>query len=95
MSNDPNDPVLLAVLHNELEASLLAAALEDHGVEARTEGDLTAVDHPESPSGVGVLVHRGEYDKAVRALRQIREENARIDWSKVDLGTLEGEEPSA
>jgi hypothetical protein len=94
MTNDPNDPVLLAVLNNELEASLLAAALEDHGIEARTEGDMTAIDHPESPRGVGVLVHRSEFAKAIGALEQIREENENIDWSKVDYGKPEGESES-
>jgi hypothetical protein len=91
MTNDPNDPVLLAVLHNELEASLLAAALKDHDIEAQTEGDMTAIDHPESPRGVGVLVHRADFAKAVRAVEQIREENENIDWSKVDYGKSEGE----
>lgn len=40
MADDPNRAVVLTTVPTEVQASLIVAALEDRGVQARTTGEL-------------------------------------------------------
>lgn len=85
-THDPEETAVLAVLSSEVEAEILAAALRDLGIDAQASGVLTASFRAEAPGGAKVLVHRGDLARAMELVAEIRQANAAIDWSKVDVG---------
>ena len=89
MTSDPNEPAVLAVVGTEVEATLIVAALNDAGIEARTSGGLTAGFRAEAPGAAKVLVHQDDLARALETLTAFRAECSEIDWSTVDLGSTE------
>ena len=72
MTDDPNQPVVLASFANEADAAVAVAALEARGIQAHTTGALTSGFRAEAPGGVQVLVRRSELDRARDALGEMR-----------------------
>ena len=64
MTDDPNQPVVLASFANEADAAIAVAVLETRGIQAHTTGGLTSGFRAEAPGGVQVLVRRSELDRA-------------------------------
>jgi len=86
MSNESDNIVTLCVVGTEVEATMIADALSDRGIEARPSGTLTGGFRAEAPGRVGVLVHASDYARAKAALKAFEDENLEVDWSKVDIG---------
>ena len=79
------DVTTLVQVTTEIEAEAIAAALEDHDIRAETAGGYTAGFRAEAPGMVRVLVRSEDYERAKVALKEIQEDRASIDWSKVDF----------
>ena len=89
MTNSMDDPITLCVVGTEMEATLIADALTDRGIDARPSGIMTGGFRAEAPGSVKVLVHASDYQRAKQALDEYRKEQSDIDWSKVDVGEQE------
>ncbi len=83
---DEDATVLLASVPSEIESSVIVAALEGEGIEARASGVMTSGFRAEAPGGVNILVRRSDRARALEILR----EHQAVDWSKVDVGDPEG-----
>lgn len=71
MADDPNQPVLLATVPTEAEAAMIAAALENEGVPAHTEGGVISTLYPGACDGVHILVRQEDLEGARDALHTI------------------------
>jgi hypothetical protein len=71
MTDDPNQPVVLATLPTDVQAALIVAALRERGIEARSVGELTSGFRAEAPGGVKILVRQADLDRAQVALRAV------------------------
>lgn len=69
MTTDKSRPVVLTTRETEAEAALLAAALEEQGLEAMITGGLTSGFRAEAPGQVGILVHEVDLEHAIRVMR--------------------------
>jgi hypothetical protein len=87
----PEPSEVLTSRPNEMEASIVAGALEAEGIRARLSGDYTAGLRVGVPGWVQVLVFDEDLDRAREILEQVQEENDHIDWSQVDVGEPEDE----
>ena len=83
------DPVTLCVVGTEVEATMIADALTDRGVDARASGVMTGGFRAEAPGSVKILVHASELQKARAVLEAYRREQSDIDWDAVDVGEPE------
>lgn len=86
MTTDPNAPVLLASARNEVEAAAICSALAAYGIQASATGGYTSGFKAEAPGEVKVMVKHGDLERAAQALKEIRQEQGKIDWSDVDVG---------
>ena len=86
MSADPNDPVVLASVPSEVEASIIATALQEADIEAEVTDAASSQFRIGSPEGAHVLVKLADLERAKIELEKIRLEAAHIDWSKVEVG---------
>ncbi len=89
MTDDANDLVVLTTTLTEVEGAVIVAALSGEGVEAVIDGGAIAGFKAEAPGGVRVIVRQVDAERAREILRSIRENEDRIDWSKVDVGEPE------
>lgn len=85
MKSDPTQPETLLSVSTEIEAAAIANALTEHGIEALTVGGYTSGFKAEAPGSVAVVVKQTDFKRARDTLTKIREAQAKIDWSKVDL----------
>lgn len=79
----------------ELEAGVLIAELEEHGIRATMTGIHTANFRAEAPGRVDVLVDDSELVRALAVLDALRRESEQVDWSQIDVGRPEETETSA
>ncbi|MHC4911239.1 MAG: hypothetical protein ACYTF9_16165 [Planctomycetota bacterium] len=88
---DENDSrtIVIAQVTSEWQATLLADALRDHGVDAQVAGALTSQFRAEAPGYVRVIVPETQAAKASAALEAHRAEVSEIDWSQIDTETQE------
>ncbi|MCR9119362.1 MAG: DUF2007 domain-containing protein [bacterium] len=86
---DSRQPNVLCSFDTEFEASAVAAALNDNGMEARVVGGFTSGFKAEAPGLASIVVHESDLAHAKKMLEQIKRENDDIDWSKVDVGQPE------
>ncbi len=87
---DKADPtVVLALVPNEWQATLIATALRDRGINAQVTGATTAGFRAEAPGMVRVIVPRSQLQDARAALAEHRDQVSDIDWSQVDVGDPE------
>jgi hypothetical protein len=85
MPYDPNEPDVLLSVSSEAEAVAIVTALADYEIQAMSVGGFTSGFKAEAPGTVAVVVKRLDFDRAKRALQDIQETTAHIDWSKVDV----------
>ncbi len=86
---DDDDTVVLVNVQTEWEASFIAEALNERGINAQVSGGLTAGFRAEAPGLARVIVPRGQVERAKQQLAEIRQEAASIDWSQIDVGEPE------
>ena len=70
MADDPEQPVVVATARTEIEAAVIAAALDEAGIAAQVVGGLTSVYRAEAPGEVRILVHRTDLERARAVLRE-------------------------
>ncbi|GJM19880.1 MAG: hypothetical protein DHS20C14_20930 [Phycisphaeraceae bacterium] len=63
-TNEGEAPVVVAEYETELQAGFARSLLEEHGIEARMVGGLTAGFRAEAPGRVRVLVHAADLERA-------------------------------
>ncbi|CAG1008387.1 hypothetical protein PHYC_03559 [Phycisphaerales bacterium] len=95
MPPDPDQLLLLTSTRTEFEAQTIATALEAEGIPVRV---FAAASHGVQWEGgiansVRVMVRRADAAMAAEALHRIRRDSRAIDWSQVDVGPPEDENP--
>lgn len=83
---DPDGPAVLAEVENEFQANVIIGELKSHGINASTTGNFTAGFRAEAPGLIQIVVSNKDFVAATKALEQIRQSDAEIDKSKVDVG---------
>jgi len=81
----------LTSVRTEMEGGVIVAGLEERGIKTTMSGEFTTNFRAEAPGWVEILVAEDDLAAAQKALDEIREENAHIDWSQVDVGEPEDE----
>jgi len=89
MENPPEHLSKLTTVPTDMEASVIVAALNRAGIDATTTGGYTAGFKAEAPGVVAVMVAEPDLPMAQNTLEKLKQENAEIDWSKVDVGEPE------
>lgn len=95
MEQESDRVVTLAFFETEIEATMIVEELRIEGVEAQASGLLTAGFKAEAPGRVKVLVHENDLAQAQELLDDYIKSKEEIDWSKVDIGEREDEDPAA
>jgi cyclic pyranopterin phosphate synthase len=72
MPTTNDKPATLTTSANELEASILVAALEQHAIQAHLTGEYTAGFRAEAPGRVSVVVREADLPRARQVLSEIR-----------------------
>jgi hypothetical protein len=72
MSADSNNPVVLAQWLTDVEAALLVAHLESHGILARVSGAGGATGWPEAAGYTQVVVRQADIERARAVAEEIR-----------------------
>lgn len=85
MKSDPKQPETLLSVSTEFEATAIANALTEQGIEALTVGGYTSGFQAEAPGSVAVVVKQADFDRAKDALTEVRQQEGKIDWSKVNV----------
>jgi hypothetical protein len=85
MKSDPKQPETLLSVSTELEATAIVNVLTEYGIEAITVGGYTSGFKAEAPGSVAVVVKQADFDRARHALTEVRQQQGKIDWSKVDV----------
>lgn len=79
----------LAFFDREIDATMLADELRNHGIDAQASGALTAGFRAEAPGSVKVLVHKRDLDRAKTVMDESQASRQDIDWDNVDVGEME------
>jgi hypothetical protein len=85
MTSDPNSPDVLLSVSSEIEAAAIVTALAEYDIKAISVGGYTSGFKAEAPGVVAIVVKLADFDRAKQALTEIRQQQAQIDWSKVDV----------
>ena len=80
--------VLVRVL-NEIEATVIANALESEGIESSLAGVHTASFRTEASGLVSLLVRQEDVNRARQILDELKSEVPGIDWENIDVGQPE------
>lgn len=88
---DNEEPVVLADVPGEVEASLIVAALEEEGIEAFKAGGAVSDFKVGIPGHVQVLVRPEDLDRAREAFEHLKDDEGEINWAQVDVGRSEEE----
>lgn len=91
MDNPPEHIAQLTTVPTDMEASVITAALEEAGIKCTATGGYTAGFKAEAPGWVAINVAEADLPVAKNTLAKLMQENAEIDWSKVDVGEPPGE----
>ena len=91
MENPPEHLAQLTTVPTDMEASIIVAALKRAGIESTATGGYTAGFKAEAPGRVAVMVAEPDLPVAKNTIAKLKQENAEIDWSKVDVGEPESE----
>ena len=76
MPDDPNRPVVLTSVPSEAQAVMIVAALDERGIEARIQGELTSGFRAEAPGQVQVIVRQADLDRARAIIEAIDAESS-------------------
>jgi len=85
MTRDPHNPEALLSVSNEIEAAAIVTALAEYDIKALAVGGHISGFKAEAPGNVAVVVKLADFDRAKQALTEIRQQQASIDWSNVDV----------
>ncbi len=89
MTGDDVHLEVLASFPNEMDASVIANALEAEGVTAVLTGVNTASFRAEAPGLVNVMIRREDLDRARQILGEMQDGKSDTDWDSVDVGEPE------
>ncbi len=78
--------ITLVRINDEIQASLVVAALAESGILATATGGFTAGFRAEAPGYVDVVVSDKDLPRARQVLASIEMEQQPVDWSQVDVG---------
>jgi hypothetical protein len=88
---EPNErTAVLTSAPSETEASIILEALEVNGIRAESD-EYTSGLRAGPWNWVTILVAEEDLERAKEVLERVKEENAHIDWSQVDVGEPEDE----
>lgn len=88
-TGDPQDLMVLVKVPTEAHGAIIVAALEEHGIASTTTGGFTAGGYLYVPTYATVLVKAEDYEAARKVLLELIQQASQIDWSQVDLATIE------
>lgn len=80
--------VTLVKVPDEVQGSMIVAALEQSGIKATMTGVFTAGFRAEAPGDVSVVVSEKDMPVAKKILKSM-DLDAPVDWSTVDVGKPE------
>ncbi|MEM6798522.1 MAG: hypothetical protein AAF589_03325 [Planctomycetota bacterium] len=86
MENPPEHLAQLTSTPTAAEAAIIVGALNAVGVEAVSTGVMTTNKLIASGEWVQIMVAEPDLPVARNTLAKLKEENAEIDWSQVDVG---------
>ncbi|TWU17839.1 putative signal transducing protein [Bythopirellula polymerisocia] len=72
MSTTAPNPTKLTEVRTDMEAAMIVAVLEEHGIDAFLTGEFTSGFRAEAPGNVNVLVGDTDLVKAQQILREFR-----------------------
>lgn len=70
MTTTAANPTKLTEVHTDMEAAMIVAALEEHGIEAHLTGEFTSGFKAEAPGNVNILVSETDLTRAQQVLRE-------------------------
>jgi hypothetical protein len=71
MSHDLDAPQVVAKAANEVEAAIIVAALEAHGIEGKAVGVFASTFRAEAPGDVSIVVRQRDLARAQEALAEL------------------------
>lgn len=77
---------MLTTVPSGVEAAIIVAALREAGIEAASTGDFTSNSRIPTGAWVKVMVTEPDLPLAQNTLAKLREQNAEVDWEKIDVG---------
>ncbi len=80
-----DEPVVIYSAASEVEATIVANALADVGIESAINGTFSSEFRAEAPGEVRVLIHPGDVAAAKEVLEDIKTDEE-INWDEVDTG---------
>ena len=86
MDNAPENLAQLTSAPTTAQAAIIVAALKEAGIEAISTGTMTTNAQLASGEWVQVMVAEPDLPVARNTLAKLKEENAEIDWSQIDVG---------
>ena len=89
MTDDLIHLEVLASFPNEIDASLIANALDAEGVTAVMTGVNTASFRAEAPGLVNIMIRREDLDRSRQILVEFQNSKSETDWDNVDVGEPE------
>ena len=78
--------VRLLKVADQFTATMIVAALESAGIEARLDGNHISNLRLQIPTTVQVLVYEKDLESAKSVLDEFRESMKNVDWSQIDVG---------
>jgi hypothetical protein len=72
-----------------MEAGVIVATLEEHGIRSTFNGQTTSGFRAEAPGWVQVIVAEEDMPRAQALLDEVRDDEAEVNWSAVDVGEPE------
>ena len=72
MPSDPERPIVLVSVPNEIEAAAILGALGDVGIEGHAVGGYTAGFRAEAPGMVQIVVKQADFERARETLEALR-----------------------
>lgn len=72
MTTDPERPIVLVSVPNEIEAAAILGALGDVGIEGHALGGYTAGFRAEAPGLVQIVVRQADLERAKATLDSLR-----------------------
>ena len=92
--NEPTDPnertAVLTSAPSETEAAIVIEALQNNDIRAESD-EYTSGLRAGPWNWVDIIVDVNDLERAKEVLEQVKQDNAHIDWSQVDVGEPEDE----
>lgn len=72
MITDPKEPVVLTTVPSEIEATLIADALRERGVQVEIEGEFTSGFRTEVPGDLILMVRQEQLEQANKLMTTLK-----------------------